>query len=73
MLKDEQIWENKDSIIKIEQLGGSFRGFVFRKEEGGSLRFVSAIFDRPQQVEKLITSLNMTLTNKILILEEKRP
>jgi ABC-type Fe3+-hydroxamate transport system substrate-binding protein len=71
MLKDNQIWENDESIVKIEQLGESFRGFIFRKQKDNSLRFISAIFDRPAQTEKLIKELNMKLTNKFLTLENR--
>jgi ABC-type Fe3+-hydroxamate transport system substrate-binding protein len=71
MLDDDQIWENKDSIIKIEKMGESFRGFIFRKGKDNSLRFISAIFDLPKQVEQLISELDMKLTNKILTLEKR--
>ena len=71
MLKDEQIWENKDSILKIEQMGESFRGFIFKKQDDGSLRFISAIFDRSVQIERLITGLNMKLVDKFLTLEKR--
>jgi ABC-type Fe3+-hydroxamate transport system substrate-binding protein len=72
MLKDEQIWENDESIIKIEQMGESIRGFIFRKGKDGSLKFISAIFDRPKQVEQLIEELKMKLTNKFLTLDKTR-
>jgi len=62
---DNQVWENKTKVIKLEQNNGSLHGILFEIKPNG-LRFLDVIKTDKTDLEKFIKKCKMKPTNKVL-------
>ena len=67
-LKDGQIWESENYIIKVEKMGIDFQAIFFKNEV--DLKFTT-IEVRGKKITKLLKNLSAKLTTKSLTLKEQ--
>lgn len=68
MLRDNQIWENKSKIAKLQQNNGKMQAVIFNIKSDG-LQFDDVISSENEDLEKYVKKLRMRPTDKVLILE----
>ena len=69
MIKDNQVWENKTKIVKLEKANGKMHGIIFKIRTSG-LRFENILsFTSFSTIEKFLKKSRMRLTDKVLTIE----
>ena len=69
MLKDNQVWENKVRIAKIEKCDKGLQALVFDIKPHG-LQLSGVIKSKEQHLKIFLKKANMHPTNKILVVSE---
>lgn len=68
VMYNDQVWENKTKVMKLEQNNGSIQGVLFKINTNG-LRFLEVIEADEIGMEKVIKKYRMKLTDKVLTIE----
>ena len=68
MLKDNQVWENKSKIAKVEENGSGLQAVVFKIKPDGLL-FDDIVCSKDVDLEKFLKKSRMQLTDKVLAIE----
>jgi len=69
MLKNNQVWENKTKIAKLEEsYCGDLQAVVFKIKSSG-LEFHDVVSSRDEDLENYLKKARMNLTDKVLVVE----
>lgn len=69
MLKNNQVWENKTKIAKVEESNcGDLQAVVFKIKSSG-LEFYDIVSSRDNDLEDYLKKARMNLTDKVLVIE----
>jgi len=68
MLKNNQVWENKTKIAKLENNKDTLQAIVFRITPTG-LKYEDMISSRDKDLEEFLKGAQMHLTDKVLKIE----
>jgi len=69
MLKENQVWENKIKVAKLEKHNGGMQALIF-KIKCGKLHFLDIIHSDNKDIEVFLKRAKMHPTNKILTISE---
>ena len=69
MLNDNQVWENKTKVAKLEQSDEGMHALVFNIKTDG-LEFSSIVSSKDHNLETFLKKSRMHPTNKILTVSE---
>lgn len=69
MLKNNQIWENKSKIAKLQRNDGKMEAIIFNIKSNG-LQFHDVVSSENKDLEKYMKKSRMRPTDKVLTLEE---
>lgn len=68
MLENNQVWENKTKIAKLENNSDTLQAIVFRITPTG-LEYEDMISSRDEDLEEFLKGAQMHLTDKVLSIE----
>ncbi len=69
MLNDNQVWENKTKVAKLESSKNGMQALVFNIKSHG-LEFSDIVYAKDQNLESFLKKSRMHPTNKILTVSD---
>ena len=69
MLNDNQVWENKTKVAKLEQSKDGMQALVFNIKHDG-LEFSNIVYEKDQNLEIFLKKSRMHPTSKILTVSD---